>query len=91
MFLIRLFTLVGAFATIAATPFVPPPIGAEACTGCHVKNGGPGLLLGRPAADTARMMDAFRTGRQPGTIMGRIVKGFTQDEVQQLSLWFANQ
>jgi len=67
------------------------PPGAESCTGCHVKGGGVGLLLGRPAQDTVREMEAFRSGRRPATLMNRIVKGFTDDEVVQLAQWFAKQ
>ena len=67
---------------------VPPP-GAESCTGCHVRGGGVGLLLGRPAADTVRIMEAYRSGQVPATLMNRIVRGFTPEEVAALALWFA--
>ncbi len=67
------------------------PPGAESCTGCHVKGGGVGLLQGRPAEDTVRQMEAYRSGKAPATLMNRIVKGFTQDDVQQLALWFSKQ
>ena len=67
------------------------PPGAEACTGCHVKGGGMGVLQGRPAEDTIRSMEAFRTGVRPATLMNRIVKGFSQDEVVALASWFSKQ
>lgn len=67
------------------------PPGAESCAGCHVKGGGVGLLLGRPAPDTVREMESFRTGQRPATLMNRIVKGFTPNEVVDLAQWFAKQ
>lgn len=74
----------------AAAPMMEPP-GAESCTGCHVRGGGIGLLQGRPAADTVRMMEGYRSGALPATLMNRIVTGFTADEVKDLALWFAAQ
>ena len=56
-----------------------------------MKGGGVGVLQGRPAEDTIRSMEAFRTGARPATLMNRIVKGFTQDEVAALSVWFSKQ
>ncbi len=79
--------LLGAAVLVAAAG----PPGAESCTGCHVKGGGVGLLQGRPAQDTVREMEAFRAGKQPATLMNRIVKGFTENEVVQLAQWFSKQ
>ena len=67
------------------------PPGAESCTGCHVSGGGMGVLQGRPAKDIARQMEAYRSGAQPATLMNRIVKGFTPEEITALSAWFAAQ
>lgn len=49
------------------------------------------MLQGRPAADTAAQMEAFRSGARPATLMNRIVRGFTPDEVRALADWFAVQ
>ncbi len=75
----------------AAGPPMPEPMGAESCTGCHVNGGGMGVLQGRPAQDITQQMEAFRSGARPATLMNRIVKGFTPDEVAALSNWFAAQ
>jgi sulfide dehydrogenase cytochrome subunit len=91
---LRVFLIVAAMAALAGEPqhaVAAGPPGAEACTGCHVKGGGVGVLQGRPAEDTIRSMEAFRTGARPATLMNRIVKGFTQDEVAALSVWFSKQ
>lgn len=68
-----------------------PPPGAESCTGCHVTGGGVGVLQGRPAEDITAQMEAFRSGARPATLMNRIVRGFSPEEVRALSAWFATQ
>lgn len=80
-----------ALLLAAAGSPVPEPPGAESCTGCHVGGGGVGVLQGRPARDIAQEMEAYRSGAQPATLMNRIVKGFTPEEVSALSAWFAAQ
>jgi len=65
------------------------PPGASSCTGCHMPGAGIGVLQGRDAADTTAQMEAFRSGTRPATLMNRIVRGFTPDEVRALSAWFA--
>ncbi len=65
------------------------PPGASSCTGCHMPGAGIGVLQGRDAADTTAQMEAFRSGARPATLMNRIVRGFTPDEVRALSAWFA--
>jgi sulfide dehydrogenase cytochrome subunit len=36
-------------------------------------------------------MQEFRSGQRAGTVMDRIAKGFTDDEIQALAAWFAAQ
>jgi sulfide dehydrogenase cytochrome subunit len=79
--------LAAALLCIAATP----PPGAASCTGCHLAGGGIGALQGRPAEDIVAEMEAFRSGARPSTVMNRIVKGFSPDEVKALAAWFAQQ
>ena len=67
------------------------PLGAESCTGCHVKGGGIGVLIGRPAEETVTILEAYRSGARPATLMNRIVRGFTPEEVRSLAAWFAQQ
>ena len=80
-------------AVLAATLLLGAagPPGASSCTGCHLPGPGIGLLQGRPAADTVAQMEAFRSGARPATLMNRIVRGFTPDEVRALADWFAGQ
>ncbi len=83
--------LAAALLLAAAEPPMAEPPGAESCTGCHVAGGGVGVLQGRPAPDLAREMEAYRSGAQPATLMNRIVKGFSPEEITALSAWFAAQ
>jgi len=71
------------------------PAGAAACSGCHASS--PRVetpvppLLGRPAADIASQMIAFKAGQRPGTIMDRIAKGFSEDEIRAIAAWYESQ
>jgi cytochrome c553 len=72
-----------------------PPAGAAACTGCHpastrVTSPVPRLAgIDRDAIVTA--MQDFRAGRRPATVMDRIARGFTDDEIQAIAAWYAAQ
>jgi cytochrome c553 len=71
------------------------PPGAAGCSGCHAGN--PRVdtpvppLSGRPAADIAKEMIAFKSGERKGTIMDRIAKGFSDEEIQAIAVWYAAQ
>ncbi|PWC31731.1 c-type cytochrome [Azospirillum sp. TSO22-1] len=68
------------------------PPGAEACSGCHPATraeGAPPPLAGQPADDIAAAMQDFRTGQRPATVMDRIAKGFTDEEIRAIAVWVA--
>ena len=83
--------VIGAGAVFAAD--APP--GAAACSGCHATNAAAETpvpkITGRSADETVKLMAEFRSGEKPSTVMGRIAKGFTDDEIQALATWFAAQ
>lgn len=64
---------------------------AAACSGCHAPaTGGPvPSLEGRPAEDIVTAMVAFRSGEREATVMGRIAKGYSDDEIRAIADWFA--
>src|SRR6266853_222075 len=68
------------------------PSGASSCSGCHAANPKAGTpvppLAGRPAADIASQMIAFKSGKQPGTIMDRIAKEFSDEEIRAIAAWY---
>ena len=78
---------------MAASPESPP--GAASCSGCHAvsirtKTDAP-RIHGRSAAEIVAAMAAFRTGARASTVMDRISKGFTEDEIVQIATWLATQ
>src|SRR2546423_6830056 len=96
MLLMRLtavLAIVLASATTASTAEIPA--GAASCSGCHAAN--PRVetpvppLAGRPAADITSQMIAFKSGQRPGTIMDRIAKGFSDEEIRAIAAWYEQQ
>ena len=78
--------------SLAATA-AEPPAGASSCSGCHavstkVETPVP-RILGRQPAEIVAAMQAFRSGAQPSTVMGRIAKGFSDDEIRAIAVWLA--
>ncbi len=71
------------------------PAGAAACSGCHPISQWAGTpftrLVGRNPADIVTAMQEFREGKRPGTVMDRIAKGFTDDEIGAIAKWYAAQ
>jgi cytochrome subunit of sulfide dehydrogenase len=71
------------------------PSGASSCTGCHPAK--PGVetpvprLAGQDAATIVAAMQAFRNGKQSATVMDRIAKGFSDDEIKAIAAWFSAQ
>jgi cytochrome c553 len=79
----------------AVVAYAEPPAGAVSCSGCHpasakVTSPVP-RLAGQDRAAIVRAMQDFRSGQRAGTVMDRIAKGFTDDEIQALAAWFAAQ
>ena len=71
-----------------------PPAGASSCTGCHSTQAGTAemrALNGMPASEIAEKMSAFKAGSLPATIMDRIAKGFSEDEIRAIAAWYAAQ
>ena len=72
-----------------------PPAGAAACSGCHpastrVMSPVPRLAGLDPAA-IVKAMQEFRSGKRAATVMDRIAKGFTDEEILAIAAWYATQ
>ena len=48
-------------------------------------------IHGRNADETVALMAQFRDGTKPSTIMGRLAKGFSDDETRAIAAWLASQ
>ena len=72
-----------------------PPPGAASCSGCHASSARVDTavprLSGRSAGELAAGMQGFKNGQKPGTVMGRIAKGFSDAEIQAIADWYAAQ
>ena len=81
------------FITAAAVAAAPP--GATSCSGCHPPAASAETkvppLRGQDAAAIVAAMEAFRSGERPSTVMGRIAKGFSDDEIHAIAAWLAAQ
>jgi cytochrome c553 len=86
-----------AIASIAAATAASaePPAGAVSCTGCHPASArvtSPVVrLAGLDRAAIVQAMQEFRSGRRVGTVMDRIAKGFSDEEIQAIAAWYAAQ
>lgn len=87
--------LVSGAAGAAMAASLDAPAGAAACSGCHaastrVETPVP-PIAGRSAAEIVAAMQAFKAGQRNPTVMDRIAKGFTDDEVRAIAAWYAAQ
>jgi len=87
---------IGAISIAAAVvASAEPPAGAAACSGCHPAStrvtSPVTRLAGRDQAAIVKAMQDFRSGTRAGTVMDRIAKGFTDEEIQAIAAWYATQ
>ena len=48
-------------------------------------------IYGRPADTIVALLVAFRSGTRPATVMDRISKGFTDEEMAAIAAWLETQ
>lgn len=79
-------------AIAAATDYRPAML-ANPCAGCHGPDGdSPGSipsLKGLSAEEIATGMKAYKADRRKGTVMNRIAKGYTDEEIDLMASYFA--
>ena len=95
MRVLRAGALALAFAISAPAIAAEPPAGASSCSGCHAASTKVDTpvprIFGRQPAEIITAMQAFRGGQRPSTVMGRIAKGFSEDEIRVIAVWLAAQ
>ncbi|MGA7485613.1 MAG: cytochrome C [Xanthobacteraceae bacterium] len=78
----------------AAGPGDAPP-GALSCSGCHPANRAADIkvprLIGRDPAEIVAAMQEYKSGKRSSTVMDRIAKGFSEDEVKAIAAWYGAQ
>ena len=80
--------------TLAGTPTAS--MLANSCAGCHGTNGssvGPAspTIAGISVDYFIETMEAYKSGERPSTIMIRIAKGYTEEEIKLMAEYFAKQ
>ncbi len=78
-----------AVALLLLTAAGDPPPGATTCSGCHTSRFMP--INGRDAGELNATMLAFRSAERPSTVMGRLMKGFSPDEIHAIAVWISAQ
>jgi len=68
---------------------------AAACANCHGTNGAsragmPGLA-GKDPAEILRIMQDFKSGKRPATVMHQLAKGYTDEQVRAIAAYLAEQ
>ena len=71
------------------------PPSALSCSGCHPTNRGADTAVSRLAGRTpnaiVEAMEGFKSGQLLSTVMGRIAKGFSEDEIKAIAGWYGQQ
>jgi len=68
---------------------------AATCANCHGTGGkSQGIvpsLAGQPKADLMQKMNEFRDGKRAAAVMHQIAKGYTPEQIDLVTSWFAAQ
>ncbi len=79
----------------APAPAPDPQVLASGCSGCHTSTDTLTTpipkIRGLPEAAISEALRAYRAGQRPATVMDRIAKGFTDEEIAQLAAYFSRQ
>ena len=68
-------------------PFAKEPPGASSCSGCHGRSGGIPAIKAKSADEVAAAMLEYRAGQGSPTVMDRIARGFTEQEIRDIASW----
>ncbi len=67
------------------------PPGASSCSGCHGRSGGIPAIKAKSADEIAAAMLEYRAGQGSPTVMDRISRGFTEQEIRDIASWIVQQ
>ena len=91
--------LIACSVVVGGTAFAATPSASmlgNTCAGCHGTNGnsnGPATptIAGISSEYFIETMEAYKSGERPSTIMTRIAKGYTEEEIKRMAEFFAKQ
>jgi cytochrome c553 len=66
---------------------------AASCAACHgtdgYSEGGMASLAGQNKAEMIKKMNEYKTGKRTASIMHQLSKGYTDEQIEQISAYFA--
>jgi sulfide dehydrogenase cytochrome subunit len=67
---------------------------AATCAACHGTEGRGvpqafAALAGRPKGDLVSILQAYKTGKIPATVMHQLSKGYTDEQIEMIAAYFA--
>ncbi len=81
--------------TPASSQPIPSPTLSNNCAGCHGTFGYSAapmpIIAGLSEAYFGQVMRQYKNGRRSATIMGRLAKGYTDTEIDDMAAFFASQ
>lgn len=90
--------LLGGLAIASPSLLAATPSGATlggTCAACHGYQGNSVGIIPSLAGNTAEYfvdtMEAFKSGDRKSTVMGRVAKGYTSEEIEKMGKYFAVQ
>lgn len=89
----------GLLAFCAGTAQAAEDVGgrnlAAACAACHGTDGravpGMAALAGMDKVYVVKVMQEFKTGKRPATLMHQIAKGYSDEQIVQIADYFSKQ
>ena len=67
---------------------------AASCSACHgtdgYSEGGMASLAGQTKAELIQKMNEYKTGKRVASIMHQLSKGYTDEQIEQISAYFAS-
>lgn len=92
---LTLFFFGGLIASSTAFSAAPPSMLANACAGCHGTNGLSStpmpIISGLNQDYLETILRQYKTDERPSTIMGRLAKGYSDEELDLMATFFAAQ
>ena len=68
---------------------------AAACANCHATNGvsksGIPSLAGRERSELVRLVQEFKSGRRPATVMHQIARGYSDEQIEAIAAYLSAQ
>lgn len=67
---------------------------ADACAGCHGTDGqsigGMPAFSGKKGDELSSLLHDYKSGRRPATVMDRIAKGYSDEQLNAIAAYFAS-